>query len=647
MRIGVDMLGAQAPDREDQGAGRYGVRLISALTAREDGHEFFLYVHDDLPVPHLPAPAKATVRRLNSDGESDGLTITQRMDLLARTNPDRLDVLLVLNPFETWNHSNPPARPLNGLKLAAIVHDLNVFLSPPEEVYDPLLMQCYRALDEARRYDLLLAVSESTRRDGLARFDWPADRVVTIGDGEDGEIAARVVRALSELPARGPVPKRRIDRGHPRKPRIAFFSPLPPRKSGISDYSVFLLEQLKQTYAIDLYHDTGYVPDLGRAAADFECRDGRLFERYAAELDYRAVVYQMGNSRYHDYHYEMMFRFPGVVTLHDYCLSGFHVQYARKRGKLTESLRDELLTWYPEDAGKILERLNAWAWDEDEVARGCAREGWYLNRRLLASRNRIVVHSPWCLDRTLATRPEPAARMTVIPFGAALRKNSGAEAAAIRARFEIPRDALMIAGFGFINPDKMGIETIDAFQTVAEREPSALLAFVGEEADGGAVRRHAEASPFRDRVRFLGRRSIAEYEDLVSIADIGINLRRPPTNGETSGALLNLLASGVATIVTDVGTFGDYPDDVVRKVGWEREGLEGLRRAMTELATDGAARRRQGARAWEYVAARHEWSRVARQYVEIIERAHAELSGAGDQPAGRVHKVSRMGRVSA
>ncbi len=32
---------------------------------------------------------------------------------------------------------------------------------------------------------------------------------------------------------------------HVRKPRIAFFSPLPPRKSGISDYSAHLLEELR------------------------------------------------------------------------------------------------------------------------------------------------------------------------------------------------------------------------------------------------------------------------------------------------------------------------------------------------------------------------------------------------------------------
>ena len=77
---------------------------------------------------------------------------------------------------------------------------------------------------------------------------------------------------------------------------------MPPRKSGISDYSASLLGELRQTYTIDLYHETGYVPELGLASDEYACCDGRLFGRHAAVKDYHAVVYQMGNSRYHNYH---------------------------------------------------------------------------------------------------------------------------------------------------------------------------------------------------------------------------------------------------------------------------------------------------------------------------------------------------------
>ena len=55
--------------------------------------------------------------------------------------------------------------------------------------------------------------------------------------------------------------------------------------------------------------------------------DYGLFDRFAAAKDYHAIVYQMGNSRYHNFMYPIMLRHPGVVTLHDFCLAGFHLHY--------------------------------------------------------------------------------------------------------------------------------------------------------------------------------------------------------------------------------------------------------------------------------------------------------------------------------
>jgi glycosyltransferase involved in cell wall biosynthesis len=80
----------------------------------------------------------------------------------------------------------------------------------------------------------------------------------------------------------------------------------------------------------------------------------------------------------------------------------------------------------------------------------------------------------------------------------------------------------------------------------------------------------------------------------------------------------------VPTIVTDVATFADYPGDVVRKVRWESEGPDGLRRALFELAQSPEARATLGRSAWEYVKRHHEWTVVARQYVDVIERCHRE-----------------------
>jgi glycosyltransferase involved in cell wall biosynthesis len=455
--------------------------------------------------------------------------------------------------------------------------------------------------------------------------------------------AERTTAVLNTLaaPEAAARPRRlRVDRSHGLKPRIAFFSPFSPRRSGISDYSAFLLDELRQIYRVDLFHDLGYVPDLSLASDDFRCADARLFERYAANGAYHAVVYQMGNSRYHNFMYEILLSHPGVVTLHDFALAGFHLHHGRRRGEEKEYIRGELLRWYPDQAGAIEAKFREWPWDWDLIARECIERGWLLNKRLLSRSRRVIVHSPWCLNQVNLSSSEYSERVSVIPHGIWPRRLSSGERAAIRDRFDIPRDALMIASFGFIHPDKMSPEALDVFREIAGREPTALFVFVGEEMDGGLVRRHAAALGLQGRVRFLGRAEGSDFWDLGAVTDLGINLRRPPTHGETSGALLNLLAAGVASVVTDVATFSDYPDDVVRKVRWETEGIGGLRRAMGELTADHAARERLGRSAYAYVCEHHDWTKVARRYVEEIERSRAGRAGDRRPGHARLEKVS-------
>ena len=142
----------------------------------------------------------------------------------------------------------------------------------------------------------------------------------------------------------------------------------------------------------------------------------------------------------------------------------------------------------------------------------------------------------------------------------------------------------------------------------------------------------------RDRVRFLGHHPAEGCAELAAAADVGVNLRRPPTYGETSAALLDLLRVGVPTIVTDVATFADYPGHVVRKVRWEDDGLPGLVSALRSLAADPLARDALGRAALRHVAEEHTWQRASSLYVEVIESAYAERSrrdGVRRQP-GRV-----------
>jgi len=811
VRIGIELFGTQSVSRQ-RGIGRYSRNLVATLLARDPDNDYVLYGHEGLLTDHIPSAPNAVVRLVRPDPARGEATLAHVMERLTETNPDGLDVLLLLNPLELALGFDLPAKPLNGLKMVAVVYDLIPLLF--QEEYFPrwgsdFVQRYVQGLSRLRSYDALLAISEATRRDFLSLLGLSPDRVVTIGTASDGrffvpdrtdpmpaesrallhllgitrpfvfsvgavdfrknpwgliegfamlpvelrrahqlvltyglsgqdrdrvrqfardrgvaeqlvltdwlsdkalrvlyqrcasfvfpsayegfglpileamhcgapvvagnnssqievvgdagllfnvanagELAAQLALVLDdagrsrELRERAVVQARRfcweetadkalevltgsqvpgptvhLRSGRRRAPRrrIAFFSPLPPLRSGVSDYSARLLDELKQHYMIDLYHDAGYVPHIGLRSPDFGCYDYRLFERNARVLDYHALVYEMGKSPYHGYMYETLLCHPGIVTLHDLGIADFHFWYAQQPGVDGNAhIRREFEAFCGAGTDEVLRALAPWAGMPGGISGACTQQGYHLNGRIYEQAAAVIVHSPWCAEQVRSRFPAHLGKTFVVAFGATALDPSLEQRKAIRARFKLPQEALIIASLGLIHPPKMNVETIAAFAPLARAIPEALLIFVGNEIDNGEARRKVMELGLQQRVRFLGHYP-GDLADLAAIADIGVCLRRPPTNGETSASLLDLLRLGVPTIVSDVASFSFFPGSVVRKHRWDLDGLAGLTQALRELAEDRPRREVLGRAAWHYVHQNHAWPRAAESYEEIIE----------------------------
>ncbi len=105
----------------------------------------------------------------------------------------------------------------------------------------------------------------------------------------------------------------------PQRPRLAYFSPLPPEPSGISDYSAELLPELARYYEIEVVVAQKKVSDTW-VSANCPIRDVAWFRQNADRFD--RVLYHFGNSHYHSHMFGLLTEFPGVVVLHDFFLSG-------------------------------------------------------------------------------------------------------------------------------------------------------------------------------------------------------------------------------------------------------------------------------------------------------------------------------------
>ena len=66
-------------------------------------------------------------------------------------------------------------------------------------------------------------------------------------------------------------------------------------------------------------------------------------------------------------------------------------------------------------------------------------------------------------------------------------------------------------------------------------------------------------------MRVLGFTPIEDFVGYLAACDIVLNLRYP-TVGESSGTLLRSLGLGKAVLVSEIGSFQEFPDDVCLKV---------------------------------------------------------------------------------
>src|SRR5207248_2920088 len=113
-------------------------------------------------------------------------------------------------------------------------------------------------------------------------------------------------------------PQPEIHNPKPKK-RVAFFGPLNPTPSGISDYDEELLPLLRGEYEIDVFAD-----------------DGRSFYAKNKERPYDLCLYQIGNSLLHEYMYGYLFEYPGAVVFHDYCLHHSRAKMLLQKGYFEE-----------------------------------------------------------------------------------------------------------------------------------------------------------------------------------------------------------------------------------------------------------------------------------------------------------------------
>jgi glycosyltransferase involved in cell wall biosynthesis/SAM-dependent methyltransferase len=366
--------------------------------------------------------------------------------------------------------------------------------------------------------------------------------------------------------------------------RVAFFSPLPPAKSGIADYSAVLLDHLKRF-------------------AEVEAFAAKPLRFDAAEYD--AIVYQLGNNPYHAFVYEMAMEHPGIVVLHEANLHHLIAEMTIRRGDWDAYVREVEL-----NAG---EEARAFAHTYVRtLERGPDYDIPMLKPVLERSRGAIV-HSAAVESELRALGYEgPIAK---IPHGAWI---VDVDRMTYRAKLGLDERAPLIGVFGFMKPYKRIAESLRAFARLIRVAPEARMILVGEAHQELPLDSMIAALGLSAHARHIGFTPIEDFNGYLGACDIILNLRYP-TVGESSGTLLRALGMGKAVIVSDVGSFREYPDEICLKAPVDASEEDALFEYLNVLVSRPEIARALGAKARTWVERECNWDLVAERYACFLE----------------------------
>src|SRR5215470_16807447 len=102
--------------------------------------------------------------------------------------------------------------------------------------------------------------------------------------------------------------------------RLAYFTPLPPSKSGIADSNSELLPYLAKGAEISVFVAEGAELRENRDRADFSVHEAKDFDEICERRPFDLCVYHQGNNPHHEYVYDRAIRTPGLLVLHEHCL---------------------------------------------------------------------------------------------------------------------------------------------------------------------------------------------------------------------------------------------------------------------------------------------------------------------------------------
>jgi glycosyltransferase involved in cell wall biosynthesis len=390
---------------------------------------------------------------------------------------------------------------------------------------------------------------------------------------------------------------------------VIVFSPLPPAKSGIADYTLELLPALAALRPVVVVSERPAQAPAGAGwrtlGLDDYLRDPSLGQG--------PHLYQIGNNADHVFAYRAFRRQPGILVQHDFNLH-YLVEDATLAAGDPAGYREVLREEYGEPGATLADLRQAGLFSESQ------KLTLPLNTHLLRQAHGLIVHNQWVHDQVPADVRE---RTSVVPhhFAPQALHYDGLTPDGARASLGLPADEFIVLSLGYITPPKQIQATLAALAVLRRRGARLTYVIGGARDPGFDIDAHVQRLGLSQCVRITGYLDEPSFFSYIRAADVLVNLRFPNV-GESSGTLARALAMGLPAVVYNFGPLSELPDDTVVKVPLELGQPTALAAALEGLMLNPAWRHHIGQRAQRHMRTHCSVEHSAALYSAFIDQVY-------------------------
>jgi glycosyltransferase involved in cell wall biosynthesis len=357
--------------------------------------------------------------------------------------------------------------------------------------------------------------------------------------------------------------------------KVGFFSPLPPARTGVADYSATLLAALRKHGPVEVN---------------------------AADAD--IALYHIGNNLLHREIYQRAIAQPGVAVLHDAVLNHFFLGTLDRGAYI-----DEFVYNYGEWDRGLAEDL----WRNRARSAADARYFQYpMLKRLATASRAIVVHNPAAARAVYRHHPE--ARVIEIPhLFVPPELPDSVDVTRLRAQLGLGPRSVLAGVFGHLRESKRLCPILRTMERVWASGADVRLLVQGAFASSDLERAVAPLIAGNPRIFRMPALPEREFWRWASAADVCLNLRYPAA-AESSGIAVRMMGIGKTVIFTSGEELARLPENSYLSVDPGPDEEAELAAYLQWLALDRAALDEIGRRAAEHIGREHALDKIASQY---------------------------------